>query len=179
MIMETISDLQLVRRAQAGDQESFAALVDRHYMTVYRFAFKWCRSREDAEDITQEALIKLGSKIHLFDRRAKFTSWLYRITINCAKDYARSNKRWTDRKVTETDNNEIAASANPGPEETVIARGVYHAIGALPDALKEVMLLVYGEGMNHGEAAMILGCAETTVSWRIFKAKRKLRKVLS
>lgn len=179
MIMETTSDLQLIRGAQAGEQESFAALVDRHYMTVYRFAFKWCRSREDAEDITQEVFIKLGGKIHLFDHRAKFTSWLYRITINCAKDYARRNSRWAGRKINEPQEDEMTASPNPGPEETVIAKGIYQAINSLPDVLKEAMLLVYAEGMNHREAAKILGCAETTVSWRIFKAKRKLRKVLS
>lgn len=179
MTMEKNADLKLIADAQSGDKHSFAALVDRHYMTVYRFAYKWCKSREDAEDIAQEVFMKVANKIHLFDNRSQFTSWLYRITINCAKDYARKNSRWTSRKLPEPLENGLTASPNPGPENNVIAKGIHKVIDELPDKLKEAMLLVYAEGKNHKEAATIIGCAETTVSWRIFKAKQKLRKVLS
>jgi RNA polymerase sigma-70 factor (ECF subfamily) len=148
-------------------------------MTVYRFAFKWCRSREDAEDITQEVFIKLAGKLHLFDHRSRFTSWLYRLTINCAKDYMRKSSRWSSRRLADPLENGQVASANPGPENNVLARNINQAIDELPSKLKETMLLVYAEGKNHKEAAEIIGCAETTVSWRIFKAKRILRKVLS
>lgn len=75
------------------------------------------------------------------------------------------------------DNGQLA-SPNPGPENNVLARSIHQAIDALPPKLKEAMLLVYAEGKNHKETAEILGCAETTVSWRIYKAKRTLRKVL-
>ena len=177
--MDTKSDLQLIVEAQAGDRSSFAELIDRYYMTVYRFAFKWCRSKEDAEDITQEVFIKLADKLHLFDQRSRFTSWLYRVTINCAKDYVRRSSRWTSRKVPEPPVNDFVSSPDPGPENNVIARSIRQAIGDLPPKLKEAMLLVYAEGKDHKEAAKIIGCAETTVSWRIFKAKRSLRKVLS
>ena len=176
--MNNEADLTLISQAQDGDRKSFGALVDRHYMTVYRFAFKWCRSKEDAEDITQEVFIKLAGKMHLFDHRSKFTSWLYRITVNCAKDYARKNSKWTSRKAPEPSENGNIASPNPGPENSVIAKGIYRAIDQLPEKLKETMLLVYGEGKDHKEAAKILGCAETTISWRIFKATQKLSKVL-
>jgi RNA polymerase sigma-70 factor (ECF subfamily) len=177
--MEKNADLELITKAQAGDHLSFAALADRHYMTVYRFAFKWCRSREDAEDITQEVFIKLAGKMHLFNRRSKFTTWLYSITANCARDYARKNSRWVNGKQPGPLENGMIASPNPGPENNVIAKSILKVIGELPDKLKEAMLLVYAEDMNHKEAAQIIGCAETTVSWRIFQAKRKLRKVLS
>lgn len=176
--MDTNADLQLIQNAQAGDQSAFAALIDRHYLTVYRFAFKWCRSKEDAEDITQEVFIKLAGKLHLFEHRSRFTSWLYRMTINCAKDYARTNSRWSSRRMAEPPDNGQLASPNPGPENNVLARSIHQAIDALPPKLKEAMLLVYAEGKNHKETAEILGCAETTVSWRIYKAKRTLRKVL-
>lgn len=177
--MDTNADLQLIKDAQNGDQSSFAALIDRHYLTVYRFSFKWCRSKEDAEDITQEVFIKLAGKLHLFDYRSRFTSWLYRITVNCAKDYARKNSRWSSRRLPDPPDNDLVSSANPGPENNVLTRSIHQAIDELPPKLKEAMLLVYGEGKDHKEAAEIIGCAETTVSWRIFKAKRTLRKVLS
>ena len=71
------------------------------------------------------------------------------------------------------------ASPDPGPENNAIAKNIRSAIDWLPAKLKEAMLLVYAEGLNHREAARAIGCAETTVSWRIFQAKRRLRKVLS
>ncbi len=177
--MEKLTDLELITKALDGDRLSFAALADRHYMTVYRFAFKWCRSREDAEDITQEVFIKLARKIHLYDRRSLFTTWLYRVTANCARDYARKNMKWRQNKLPDPPENGLIASPNPGPENNVVARGILKVVSTLPDKLKEAVLLVYGEGMSHKEAAQVAGCAETTVSWRIFQAKRKLRKVLS
>lgn len=79
--MEQPADQELVIKAQAGDSQSFAALVDRHYLTAYRFAYKWCRCREDAEeDINQEVFVKLAGKLHFFDRRCLFTTWRYGIT---------------------------------------------------------------------------------------------------
>ncbi len=177
--MENHTDLELIDKALSGEASSFAALADRHYMTVYKFAYTWCRSREDAEDIAQEVFIKLANKLHLFDKRSLFTTWLYRITANCAKDYIRKNSKWTNNKRPDPLENECIASPNPGPENHVIAKNIVRVIDTLPNELKEAMLLVYGQGMSHKEAAQVAGCAETTVSWRIFKAKRKLRKVLS
>lgn len=173
------ADLELVIKAQAGDSASFAALVDRHYLTAYRFACKWSGNREDAEDITQEVFVKLAGSLHLFDRRSLFTTWLYAVTVNCARDHARKSRRWTNRRADDPVEEVQVASPNPGPEHRAISAAIRRAIDALPDRLKEAMLLVYGEGLSHQEAARIIGCAETTVSWRIFQAKRQLRKVLS
>jgi RNA polymerase sigma-70 factor, ECF subfamily len=179
MIMDQPTDQELVIQAQAGDNTSFAALVDRHYMTAYRFAFRWSRSREDAEDITQEVFVKLARSLHLFDGRSQFTTWLYSITANCARDHARKNRRWAKEFTADPPEEIAAASPNPGPESNAMARGIGKAIDELPEKLKEAMLLVYAEDLSHKEAARVIGCAETTVSWRIFQAKRKLRKVLS
>ena len=177
--MKKCTDSDLIDRARNGDHLSYAALVDCHYMTVYRYAFKWCRCKEDAEDITQEVFIRLVDKIQLFDGRAKFTTWLYRLTANCAKDYARKSNRWMDRKLPDPPDYEASPSANPGPEDTIITKSILTVIDLLPDKLKEAVLLIYAEGLNHKEAAEVIGCAETTVSWRIYQAKRKLRKILS
>lgn len=177
--MEKTIETELIRQAQAGDQRSFAVLCDHQYMTVYRYAYKWCRSREDAEDITQEVFIKLARKIHLFDNRAKFTTWLYRMTANCARDHARKNSGWTGARLPDPPDDNMTASANPGPESIIIARNILKSVHQLPEKLKEAVLLVFAEGMSHKEAAGVIGCAETTVSWRIFQAKRQLRKILS
>ena len=171
--------MELIEKIKSGDSDAFAALIDRHYMTVYRFAFRWCRSCEDAEDITQEVFIKLADKIRLFDNRSRFTTWLYRVTANHARDHFRKSSKWSKNRLPDPPDEELTASTNPGPENNIAARSILDAIHQLPEKQKEAMLLVYAEDMNHKEAAQVLGCAETTVSWRIFQAKRILRKVLS
>jgi RNA polymerase sigma-70 factor (ECF subfamily) len=177
--MDNLNDLELIDKSLAGSAQAFATLVERHYLTVYRFAFKWCAIQEDAEDITQDVFVKLAGKLHTFNRQASFTTWLYRVTANCAKDFGRKRTaQGKESSSTQPVNSEIV-SDNPGPENHVYQKTILAAINRLPEKLKEAVLLVFGEGCSHSEAAGIIGCAETTVSWRIFQARKKLKKVLS
>jgi RNA polymerase sigma-70 factor (ECF subfamily) len=177
--MDSKTDMELIDQARGGDPQSFSMLVSRNYMIVYKYAYRWCGSREDAEDITQEVFIKIAGKLHLFENKSLFTTWLYRITANCAKDFLRKKNRWNKTIQTDQPTSENIVSPNPGPENNTIARNILEVIARLPTKLKEAALLVYAEDMSHKEAAKIIGCAETTVSWRIFQAKKRLRKVLS
>src|SRR5688572_28044260 len=83
----------LIQRAQDGDVTSFAQLLDLHYYTMYRIAWKWCGHRTNAEDITQQACIKLAGCLTQFRFRAAFTSWLYQLVISCAQDWQRAQRR--------------------------------------------------------------------------------------
>src|SRR5689334_23083266 len=83
----------LIRRAQRGDTTSFAELVDLYYDTIYRFAWKWCGHRANAEDIAQQSCIKLAASLAQFRFQAAFTSWLYRLVIACAQDWQRAQQR--------------------------------------------------------------------------------------
>ena len=74
-----MDDLALIRRAQAGDQTAFGDLLELYYDTIFRFAWKWCRHRVNAEDIAQLACIKLANSLAQFRFQAAFTSWLYRL----------------------------------------------------------------------------------------------------
>lgn len=176
--MDTRKDNELIDLAQKGESRAFAALADRYYMTVYRYAFRWVSVREDAEDIAQEVFIRLAYSLHTFNRQAAFTTWLYRVTANCAKDFLRKHSRW-DKNRSFDPPDERLMSQNPGPEAKSFHSQIVAAIHTLPEKLKEATLLVFAEEMSHREAARVLGCAETTVSWRIFQAKKTLKKVLS
>src|ERR1043165_1444096 len=83
----------LIRRAQGGDVPSFAELLDLHYDTIYRFAWKWCGHRANAEDIAQQSCIKLAASLAQFRFQAAFTSWLYQLVIRCAQDWQRAQQR--------------------------------------------------------------------------------------
>ena len=103
----------LIRRAQGGDAASFAELLDLHYDTIYRFAWKWCGHAANAEDIAQQACLKLAGSLAQYRFQAAFTSWLYRLVISCAQDWQRSRSsatsmtncptrnRWRNRSRTE------------------------------------------------------------------------------
>ena len=175
--MESFSDMELVERARKSDAGAFENLISRHYMTVYRAAYRWCGIKEDAEDITQEVFIKVARKLKTFAGKSSFKTWLYRITLNTAKDFGR--KRSTRRayvKAWSAENRETVT--NPGEED--IGRGageLYAAIARLPSRQKAAALLVWAEGLTHREASRVLECSESTVSAHIFKAREKLKKL--
>jgi len=173
--MDTYNDIELVTLSVDGDTEAFAHLVKRHYMTVYKAAYKWCGIREDAEDIAQEVFIKLAQKLKTFRKKSSFKTWLYRITINTAKDFHRKHAA---KHTYETAFALEQGPGNPTPlrDEHLDAIRLYKVLNKLPEKQKSAILLVFSEGLNHREAAQVLNCSETTISWRIFQARKKLKK---
>lgn len=175
--MSDLTDIELVELAVSGDAKAFSHVVERHYMMVYKVAYKWCRSKEDAEDIAQEVFVKVGRKISSFRSDSAFNTWLYRIAVNTAKDLFRKQEKDKNNDPTILEKDQLQ-DKSPNQEESLVSRQVYDLIDKLPKKLKEATLLVFGEELSHKEAAEILGCAETTISWRIFQAKKKLKKYL-
>jgi len=170
------ADDDLVPRAKAGDREAFGLLVERHYDFIFRTACKWTGKKSDAEDIAQEVCIKLATAIQQFDGRSKFTSWLYRVTLNMVRDMQRSASR---KNKTVDAFTLVHPEDDPGgQEEATTSHEIWERVGALPDKQREAIMLVYAEEMNHAEAAEIMGCKEATVSWHIHEAKKTLRGLL-
>ncbi len=172
--MKPATENTYVQKALTGDRSAFESLVNYHYEMVYCCAFRFCRNKEDAEDIAQEVFMKVAVKLDTFGHRSSFSTWLYRITMNCAKDMIRKNSKVKSVPYENGIHISGSKSNNPGSHKEIL-----QAIDTLPDNLKETVILVFAEGMSHKQAADILQCAETTISWRIFKAKKKLRVLLS
>lgn len=167
--MDDHSDKELIGLARKGNAKAFEALVNRHYETMFKFACKWSGSRRDAEDITQDACIKLARGLNSFKGDCAFTSWLYRVVINTGKDWYKKNNRHVPQEV----DVEAVAPSSSGDDQ-LYAKQVLDAVHNLPEKEKDAMLLVYSEGLNHKEAARALGCKESTISWRIHEARKKL-----
>ncbi len=171
--MEKISDQELVGLAVSGDAASFARLIERHYDMIFRIAFKWCGDREDAEDIAQDVCVKLGTVIHGFKGKSAFSSWLYRITLNAVCDFQRAASRRRDNVeamavVSQTD-------YRPDPALEMTQSQMWQKVRQLPPKQRDAMLLIYAEDLSHGEAAKIMECAESTISWHVHEAKKRLR----
>lgn len=167
-MMQHLDDNALAARARTGDERAFEILIERHYDRMFRMAFKWCHNRESAEDITQNACIKLARAISTFNGKAAFTSWLYRLVINTAIDWQRQNIKPSEEIGEET------VSVPAGVEERMIAEEGLARVMALPEKEKTALLLVLGEGLSHREVAVIMECRESTVSWYIHEARKKL-----
>jgi len=171
--MEKESDQELVELAVSGDAAAFARLIERHYDMIYRVAYKWCGDRTNAEDITQDVCVKLGTVIQSFRADSAFSSWLYRITLNTVRDFQRASKRRHAHieamsVVTQTD-------YRPDPVLEITQGQMWQRIRQLPAKQRDAMLLIYAEEMSHSEAAKIMECAESTVSWHVHEAKKQLK----
>lgn len=171
--MDEQDDTHLIEKAQSGNAGAFEQLVNKYYEVMYKMAFKWCANPGDAEDITQEACIKLARGIGSFKGDSAFTSWLYRLTINTAKDWYKSQNRHAHAGDEALETAAVSSKA----EGKVYANQVLAEISRLPEGEKEALLLVIDGGLTHKEAAKALKCKESTVSWRIHEARKKLEAV--
>lgn len=167
--MDELNDADLIAKAKKGDAKAFEALVNNSYRTMFKIAFKYCGNQRDAEDITQDACIKLARGISKFKGDCAYTSWLYRLVINCAKDFYKKNNRHIPQEV---EVEELAT--NNKADDALYTKQVIDAVHNLPEGEKEAVLLVHGEGLSHKEAAKALEVKESTISWRIHEARKKL-----
>jgi len=165
-----MDDLALIRRAQAGDAAAFSALVELHYDTIHRFAWKWCGHAANAEDIAQLACIKLAASLAQYRFQAAFTSWLYRLVISCAQDWQRGQRRHDHDALPEDESGDDARRA----EDHIYLLQLLGQLDGLGEGMKETALLVHSEGMSHAEAGQVLGVSESTISWRIHVIRKAL-----
>ena len=166
------SDEDLAIAAAAGDGAAFASLLDRHYDRLFAFCFRLTGTRSEAEDLTQDICAVLPAKLGSYQRRAKVTTWLYRVAVNAAHDrrrkrasYLRATQGWGDWETNRSaGNQETAAQID----------WLTIAMRNLPDDLRDTLALVLDD-MTHAQAAEVLGVSEGTISWRISEAKKALR----
>lgn len=164
----TTPDEDLATAAASGDGAAFAMLLDRHYDRLFAFCFRLTGVRAEAEDLTQDICAALPAKLASYQRRAKVTTWLYRVAVNAAHDrrrrratYVKASAGWGDWEISRT---EMAI------EEAAKMDWLTTAMQSLNDDLRDTLALVLDD-MTHAQAAEILGVSEGTISWRISEAK--------
>ncbi len=185
---------ELVTRAREGDRLAFNQLVELHAPTAYNLALRIVHHREEAEDCVQEAFLRAYRGLGNFRGEASFSTWLYRVTLNVAREAAKKRAR---RPLSATDlqaeGAEDAAELDvfgrrealpePGPEEAVVAgqkrRVVLQAIAALPLHHREVVVLFDLQGLSYEEIAAILHVRVGTVKSRLSRARLALKEALT
>lgn len=166
-----------IQNSLAGDTEAYAALVKEHQKMVHAVAFRMTGSLADAEDLTQETFLRAFRQIDSFRGESKFSTWLCQIAVNLGLNWcARENRRddihseWAADAISEND------SRGGFPDE--LSRRVQNALDKLPAKQRAAIVLTIYENQTHAEAAKTLNCTEATVSWRVFTARQKLKRLL-
>lgn len=170
------SDEALMHRVRRGDHRAYATLVRRHTNMFFAAAYRMCGNRSNAEEIVQEAFLKLWQKPAAWDpaKGTKFTTWFYRVVINISIDRQRKEKKYTGPAALDF----MPDSAPRADEEmqrnekeTIVEK----AIAALPDRQKAALNLCYYEGLSNKEAADTLGIGIKALESLLMRAKTTLR----
>lgn len=172
-----MTDVVLIKKCQSGDTKAFEMLINRHYDTIYRFSYRWCGDQVNAQDITQNACLKLARSIQQFRFESSFTSWLYTLVINCAKDFYKSPSQHNTREE-QHEHLDIKSNTDANAKR-IYAQQILEHIGELQDDLKDTLILIYGNGLSHSQAAKQLNIKESTVSWRVHEARKLLKQTFS
>jgi len=179
------TDEELVERAIAGDSESFNQLVKRWERPIYALAYRVLGREEDARDVVQEAFLRAFRGLPGFKGQAKFSSWLYRITLNLCRDWIRRRKRTPELQAPEgIDVIELAAEQGPTESvEDVVSRKhlgerVERAMRTLSEEQRTAIILKEYEGLTFQEISDLLGVPLSTIKTRLYQGLTVLRREL-
>ena len=168
-----MTDLELAERTRDGDRDAFRKLLERHYDTAYRVALRFTGSRPDAEDIAQDVCLALVDKLRSFRAQSGFSTWFYRVVVNACRDHARRQKRAAKLQASYAMFCELDQADQIDDAKRL--GWLSEAIAGLEPGLRETAILVLAEDLTHADAAAALGCAESTVSWRMHRVRKKLK----
>ena len=147
-------------------KEEFTVFAEKYMDTIYRVAYSWTKNSDDANDVTQEVLIRLYKTTKEFESDSHMKNWLIRVTVNQCKMLFRSP--WSKME-------DIGEYAETLGFEDKSYLDLFQAVMNLDKKYRVPILLFYYEGYSTAEIALILGIPEKTVSTRLFRAKAKLR----
>ena len=160
-------------QSRTGEPGAFEMIVREHQRMIHSLCYRMSGSMADAEDLAQETFIQAYAHWSEFRAESKLSSWLYRIAVNHCLNWKKSSLR-RDRLHREWAK-EPAEARTP---ERALEQRVQEALLKLNPKQRAAVVLTTYDGLSHAEASKVLGCSETTVSWRLFAARRKLKALL-
>lgn len=173
---EADEDFSLIRQFIQGNESTFRTLVIKHKEKVRNLVFITLSDSEFVDDISQDVFISVYHKLKEFRFESKFTTWLYRITVNKCRDYLRKKKvRSIFVPIGDSDRE---YPTGPFSENIDIPNLVRNAIDKLPEKLKEPLVLRDIDGLSYKEIADQLGTEVGTIKSRIFRARENLKFIL-
>ena len=178
-------DLSLVRRAKKGDYRAFDLLVLKYQSRVIATAFKFVKEKQLAEDIAQEAFIKSYKSIDSFREESSFYTWVYRITVNTAKNYLLSSKRRDEvviSDLTQDDSFYPQKLDVDSPQDILKATElrdlIFETLSSLGEETRTALSLREFEGLSYEQIAEVVQCPVGTVRSRIFRGREMIEEAV-
>ncbi len=174
-VVERQEDGELMSRVSAGDQTAYRELSAKYLERVLNYSYRIVGSRADAEEVTQEAFLRLWKDAEKWKPNAKVSTWLFRVAHNLCIDRMRRRKHTSDQEV------ELATdSVRPSRvlSRRVVADAVREAVDDLPERQREALMLSHYEGMGNPEIGEVLGVSVEAVESLLGRARRSLRATL-
>ncbi len=172
-------DEELLALIQRGGQQAFSVLVQRHTERFYRLAYRYLQSKEAAEDVVQDAFVKLWEDPGRWqaERNNKFTTWFYRVVVNLCLDW---QKR---KKPLELGDQELSIADDRDPPDIAMIHAekqkvLEKEIAALPERQRTAMNLCFDEGLSNQEAAEVMGLKLKALQSLVMRAKTTLKERL-
>lgn len=173
----TISDSSLFQLARQGDAAAFGQIVDRHKDGLVNYLTRMCGQPEMAEDVAQEAFLRLYRKASLYREQGKLAAYLYKIATNLMRTQARRERRWNH--LLPVFRAGVAAPHSPSQHEDLVraetAERLEECLRRLPLHYRAPLVLSVIEDWSHREIAAALRCSEGTVKSRIHRARKRLQ----
>lgn len=168
-------DHELLALIQDGNGQAFALLVERHTQRFYRLAYRYLQSREEAEDVVQDAFLKLWENPAIWqaERNSKFTTWFYRVVVNLCLDWRKKK-----RPAALDDDLPLIDERAPADETMIRAqeqRVLEKEIAALPERQRIALNLCFDEGLSNQDAAEVMGINLKALQSLIMRAKTTLK----
>lgn len=173
-----MTEAELIAKAQQGNKEAYIELIRIHQQTVEKFAYQCGVHSNDLADVSQEVFVKLYRFLYQF-KQDRFTTWLYKITLNATRDYYRKEQREQAKEERLSVQRQLPSSS---AEMDVLNfeedRVLHNAIKALDEKYRYPLILFYFHELKYEEIAEILNISLSTVKIRLLRAKEKLKVVL-
>jgi len=171
----------VVDRVRSGDIEAFSDIYQKYRFLVARLACNIAGPRQDLEDIVQEVFLQIYKSLGSFQKESKFSTWIYRLTVNVVLQYLRKNRKF-DRVMHDSDDDAVLHESGPSPEDATFHRErrriLMDALSTISLKKRVVFILHEIEGMEAQEIARVLGIPVLTVRTRLFYARKAVYKIL-
>lgn len=173
------SDARLIEQIRKGERAAFGEIVRRYEKKLLRTIYRLVGNADTAEDIAQDAFLKVYDRLGDFDSSRRFGPWLFQIGVNAAIDWLRRNRKRHVYSLTEMTSSERefdVEDPDPRPRQD-LSQEVQHVLAQIPLDYRTVLLLRDLEGFPCSEVAAIIGRREPTVRWRLLKAREMFRQI--
>lgn len=187
-VEQSDGDRALVAKVQQGDPAAYRELFDRYHRRAFAVALGVVKNRQDAQDVVQEAFIKVHRHIGTFQGNSSFYTWLYRIVMNLSIDHIRRGRPNTDFDDARAhddaagDGSMVPRILDGNPGKTAVRKELTEqltkSLEALPDYHRAVILLREVEGLSYEEMAKVLKVPKGTIMSRLFHARKKMQESL-